>query len=116
MNVTDRFEYATIQDPCRNYCLWEYEAPAPAEDKFRAINLLYHSFELAGIDSRAYDVVDAIRDAIGPFRTVFGIKFIDGALAWEFYFYDYQRRRREGLDLPRAGRDPAVDAVRRRAE
>ena len=94
MDVSDRFEYATDQDPSRNYCLWDYPRPAEAEDKFRAINLLYHSFELAGIDARAYQVVDAIRDAIGPFQTVFGIKYIDGRLGWEFYFYDYQRRQR----------------------
>jgi len=91
----DRFEYATAQDPHINYCLWQYHPAAPAEDKFRAVNLLYHSFELAGIGAGVYAMVDAIRDAIGPFRTVFGIKLIEGRLAWEFYFYDYQRRARE---------------------
>ena len=94
MDAADRFEFATSRDPSRNYCLWDYPPPAPAEDKFRAINVLYQSFELAGIDSRAYRIVDAIRDAIGPFQTVFGIKFIDGRLAWEFYFYDYRRQDR----------------------
>jgi hypothetical protein len=91
----ERFEYATAQDPHRNYCLWQYAPAAPAEDKFRAVNLLYHSFELAGADARLYDMVDAIRDAIGPFRTVFGIKLIDGRLGWEYYFYDYGRRNRD---------------------
>jgi hypothetical protein len=94
MDVIDRFEYATDKDPSRNYCLWEYTPPTPPEDKFRAINLLYQSFEHAGIDHRAYAVVDAIRDAIGSFQTVFGIKLIEGRLAWEFYFYDYRRRDR----------------------
>ena len=41
--------------------------------------------------SRTYE---AIREAIGLFQTVFGIKLIEGRLAWEFYFYDYQRRQR----------------------
>lgn len=91
----DRFEFATAQDPHVNYCLWQYHPAAPAEDKFRAVNLLYHSFALAGIDPRAYAMVDALRDAIGPFRTVFGIKLIDGRLGWEYYFYDYRRRSRE---------------------
>lgn len=91
----ERFEYATAQDPHRNYCLWQYAPAAPAEDKFRAVNLLYHSFELAGADARLYDMVDALREAIGPFRTVFGIKLVEGRLAWEYYFYDYQRRGRE---------------------
>ena len=95
MKATERFEYATSRDPALNYCLWQYAPTRPAEDNFRSINLLLHSFELAGIDERAYDIVDAIRDAIGPFRTVFGVKLIAGRLAWEFYFYDYARRQRE---------------------
>jgi hypothetical protein len=95
VTVGDRFEYAIKSDPSLNYCLWEYPPPVSSEDKFRSINLLYHSFALAHIDARAYDIVEAIRDEIGPFRTVFGIKLLDGRLAWEFYFYDYQRRQRQ---------------------
>jgi hypothetical protein len=91
----ERFEYATAQDPSRNYCLWDYSPARPAEDKFRSVNLLYQSFAHAGVDARAYDIVDAIRDAIGPFRTVFGIKLLPDAIAWEFYFYDYKRIGRE---------------------
>ena len=94
MGVDERFEYATASDPSLNYCLWPYPPPVPPEDKFRSINLLLHSFEHAAIDKRALDVVDAIRDAIGPFQTVFGVKLIEGKFAWEFYFYDYARRRR----------------------
>jgi hypothetical protein len=92
---TDRFEYATSRDPSLNYCLWEYSPAVPAEDKFRSVNLLFQSFDHAGIDARAFDIVDAIREGIGPFRTVFGVKQLDSGLAWEFYFYDYKRRQRE---------------------
>ncbi len=95
MSGAERFEYATADDPARNYCLWDYLPAGPAEDKFRPVNLLYHSFDLAGLDARACAVVDAIRDAIGPFRTVFGIKWLGDRLAWEFYFYDYRRRERQ---------------------
>jgi hypothetical protein len=95
MKGSERFEYATAQDPALNYCLWEYQAPAAAEDKFRSVNLLFHSFQVAGVDERAYDIVEALREAIGPFRTVFGIKALAGALSWEFYFYDYKRVGRE---------------------
>ncbi len=95
MIVTDRFEYATAADPALNYCLWDYPAPAPAEDKFRSVNLLFQSFAHAGIGDRAYDVVEALRDGIGPFRTVYGTKLIGDRLAWEFYFYDYKRRHRD---------------------
>lgn len=91
----DRFEYATAADPHVNYCLWQYHPAAPAEDKFRAVNLLYHSFALAGAGERSYEMVDALREGIGAFRTVFGIKLVDGRLGWEYYFYDYRRRERE---------------------
>lgn len=95
MSAVDRFEFATADDPRLNYCLWEYSPAAPAEDKFRSVNLLYQSFAYAGLDGRAFDCVEAIRDAIGPFRTVYGIKLLGGALAWELYFYDYRRVARE---------------------
>jgi hypothetical protein len=89
------FEYATEQDPSLNYCLWPYPPQAPVEDKFRSINLLYQTFDHTGIDSRAIDIVEAIRDGIGPFRTVFGVKLLGEKVAWEFYFYDYERRQRQ---------------------
>jgi hypothetical protein len=95
MRVAERFEYSTGADPSRNYCLWDYVPAQPAADKFRSVNLLYQSFDHAGVDARAFDIVEAIRDGIGAFQTVFGIKQIGARLAWEFYFYDYERRRRE---------------------
>jgi hypothetical protein len=89
------FEYATEQDPSLNYCLWPYPPQAPMEDKFRSINLLYQTFDYAGIDARSAAIVEAIRDSIGPFRTVFGVKLLGEKVAWEFYFYDYKRRQRQ---------------------
>lgn len=86
-----RLEYATAQDPSLNYCLWPYRPPAPVEDKWRSVNLLYHSLDRAGSDPRVYDIIDAIRAGIGSFQTVFGIKLAGGALTWEYYFYDYKR-------------------------
>lgn len=94
MRLSDRFEYSTASDPARNYCLWDYRPAAPVEDKFRSVNLLWQSFDHAGIDPRAYAIVEAVREAIGPFRTVFGIKQVGAELAWEFYFYDYERQAR----------------------
>ena len=92
--LADRLEYATTADPARNYCLWDYAPAAPVEDKFRAINLLLQSFDHAGMPEPAYALLDALREAIGPFRTVFGVKLVQGRLAWEFYFYDYARTGR----------------------
>jgi hypothetical protein len=94
MIVTDRFEYAADDDPCLNYCLWPYEPIAVMRGKFASVNLLYQSFEVAGINPKVIDVIDLIRGAIGRFQTVYGIKWLGDRLAWEFYFYDYRRTRR----------------------
>jgi hypothetical protein len=96
MRGIDRFEYATAGDPALNYCLWAYSPARPAEDKFRSVNLLFQSFDHAGIDERAFEIVEAIREAVGPFRTVFGVKLLEQRLAWEFYFYDYGRSPSRG--------------------
>lgn len=94
MSLASQFEYSTASDPSLNYCLWQYTPTVPVEDKFRAINLLLHSFEHVGLDDRAHEFIDAVRDAVGPFRTVFGVKWDDGRMSWEFYFYDYERQQR----------------------
>jgi hypothetical protein len=94
MNLAERLEYATEDDPSLCYCLWPYQRPAPAADKFRAVNLLYQTFEMAGMPEGAYAIVEALREGIGPFKTVFGIKWVDGRLGWEYYFYDYLRLKR----------------------
>lgn len=93
-HLGDLFEFALESDPSRNYCLWEYSRPAPAEDKFRAINLLLYSFDVVGALPRGLGIVDAIREEIGAFASVFGVKWDGSDLGWEFYFYDYGRRNR----------------------
>ncbi len=93
--LASRLEYTTADEPLFNYCLWQYQPPAPAAGKYSSANLLYHTFELAGLDERAYEMVDRIRQAIGVSRTVWGVKLLGDQLAWEYYFYDYRRRNRE---------------------
>jgi len=94
-DMSSRYEYTAAGDRYYNYCLWEYEPPASPIGKFRAATLLYHSFEYAGIDERAYRIVQSIREAFGPLNTVWGAKWNGTVLTWEFYFYDYRRRDRE---------------------
>ncbi|MBT7952237.1 MAG: hypothetical protein HN764_11475 [Gammaproteobacteria bacterium] len=89
------FEYTQDDDPYLDYCLWEYEAKAPSVDKFRSINLLYHSFEVADVELEMVDFCNALREVLGDWRTVWGVKNINGNLSWEFYFYDYNRLSRD---------------------
>lgn len=90
-----RLELAAADDPYYDYCLWQYAPAAPPEGKLRSANLLYSSFAVAGMPDRAGELVQAIRGAVGAFNTVWGIKWLEGQLRWELYFYDYRRRARE---------------------
>ena len=88
-------ELTRPEDLYFNYCWWPYQPVAAVEDKLRPVNLLFHSFDCARMTQNAYQVVDLIRTEIGPFRTVWGVKWVEGRLAWEYYFYDYNRRERQ---------------------
>lgn len=89
------FESSQRDDPCLDYCLWDYESNVSRQDKFRSINLLYQSFVTAGVGNEMFELCAALREGIGDWRTVWGVKNVAGDLSWEFYFYDYQRMHRE---------------------
>ena len=108
MNYKDHYEYSTSNDPFRNYCLWDYAPVTPAEDKFRAVNLLWQSFDCAGVGRRGYEIVESIRDRIGYFQTVFGVKFLGDRLAWEFYFLRLRPSRATGINHQGIGCDPPM--------
>lgn len=94
-DLADHIHGATAEDPALDYCLWPYEPPAPVgRDAWRSSALLYHSFAVAGVPERMIALCDALRRAVGPFRTVWGVKHAAGRLSWEFYFYDYARMQR----------------------
>lgn len=88
-------EYTTDRDIFYDYCLWEYKPIVPYENKFRSINLLFHSFNMTNASENFYALVKSIREGIGIFNTVWGIKQEGKDLSWEFYFYDYKRRDRD---------------------
>ncbi|MEY4984610.1 MAG: hypothetical protein RIR62_2876 [Pseudomonadota bacterium] len=86
-------------DAFRDFCQWDYDPPCPpATGMFRQAALLWHSLTLVPCGGELAWMFHAIRDAIGPFRTVWGVKSGAGGLSWELYFYDYDRQdRRTGL-------------------
>ncbi len=90
-----RPEYTTEADIFFNYALWPYKPAVPYANKFRSINLLLHSFEIAGADERMFRLVGGLREAVGASNTVWGVKRIGESVRWEFYFYDYGRSRRQ---------------------
>jgi hypothetical protein len=88
-------EYTAPGDRYYNYCWWNYAPVAETANKLRPVNLLLNSFDVAGMPDRATEVVDTLRQSLGSFRTVWGVKRIANRFAWEFYFYDYKRRERD---------------------
>jgi hypothetical protein len=88
-------EYSKANDLFFDFCLWEYKPTVPWENKLRSSNLLFHSFDVMGLDERARDLVRSIREWAGLSRTVWGMKHQGNRIFWEFYFYDYRRRQRQ---------------------
>jgi hypothetical protein len=88
-------ERTTSRDRYADYCLWDYQPVAPPVGKLRSVNLLWRAIEAAGGGARLKTACAALRDALGPFRTVYGVKKIGDRLSFEFYFYDYARLERD---------------------
>lgn len=93
--TVDRLEYTTHQDLFFDFCLWEYKPVVPYENKFRSANLLYHSFDVANVNERIFQLVQIIREGFGLGNSVWGVKQLGEDIFWEFYFYDYMRIERE---------------------
>jgi hypothetical protein len=88
-------EMAAGGDPPVDFCLWAYEPPAPMRaGSLRGVNLLYAAAELAGCAAPYRQAAASLRAALGPFRTVWGVKRNGSVLSAEFYFYDYDRLTR----------------------
>ncbi|BAU91125.1 hypothetical protein MPPM_2520 [Methylorubrum populi] len=86
-----RLELSAPGDRYADYCLWDYEPVGPTAGRLRSASLLWHSLACAGADPRLVAICDALRDGLGPGRSVWGAKLRDGVTTWEFYFYDYAR-------------------------
>jgi len=91
----DRLEYTTPNDRFYDFCLWEYKPVASFENKSRSSSLLFSALDSVDFDNRIYNLIKAIRDGIGAYRTVWGVKKLGSEISLEFYFYDYNRRDRD---------------------
>lgn len=88
-------ELTAAQDRHYDFCLWEYQPPTAPIGKLRSLNLLNLSFAEHPDRASFAALIAALRDGLGAMRTVWGIKQSAAGLAWEFYFYDYERLARE---------------------
>lgn len=93
--MPDDIEVTSSSDPYLDFCLWAYDPPSIINEPWRSANLLYDSFLEASAPDEAYQLCSLLRENIGEWKTVWGVKQFDGQVSWEFYFYDYQRLERE---------------------
>ncbi|RYE91900.1 MAG: hypothetical protein EOO75_07890 [Myxococcales bacterium] len=73
-----------------DYCLLPYEPPASPDHKLPSAWALARTHALGGATGPAAGaMVGALREALGPGRTVWGAKLdaTSGELSWELYFY-----------------------------
>lgn len=81
-------------DPYFNYCHWPYDPPASGTGKLRPSVLLFKAVSEMPHGSWVTKTLQAIQRGIGEFRSVYGVKRIDGQWALEIYIYDYERQGR----------------------
>lgn len=92
--MTENFtpDIATPNDPPRDFCLWTYTPPRPPTDgDWRGVNLLLRAAELTGGCANIRALIATLRANIGPFHSVWGVKWDRYNLFAELYFYDYDR-------------------------
>ncbi len=99
--ATTPMESCGPDDCFHDYVLLEYEPVASAVDKLRSLNVLVESFALGGVEKEGVALMNAVRRGLGPFRTVWGIKWHHArrALGWELYFYDFKREHAD-ISIP----------------
>jgi hypothetical protein len=56
---------------------------------------LWRAIDASGGGAHLKSACMALRESLGAFRTVFGVKKIGDRLSFEFYFYDYARLERD---------------------
>ena len=68
-------EYSSAEDSFFNYCLWEYRPLAPPSGKFKAANLLHHSFDVGSAHENAFRIVQLISVYLVVLILVLGMIF-----------------------------------------
>jgi hypothetical protein len=93
ITVPHTFEIAVGRDDAyADFCLWPYAlATQPAPDAVQGVSLLFAAANIGNCVPEHQAMVAALRQGLGPFRTVYGVKWNGHALGCELYFYDYER-------------------------
>jgi len=72
-----------------DYCHEPYLPIAPVRGKLSSEALLNNSLLQSSCQKPFLAIIKRIKDAIGPWNTVWGVKLEAGRLTWEVYFYNH---------------------------
>lgn len=67
-----------------------YDPIAPVQGKLSSEDLLYNSLQASAYQKTFLLLVRRIKDAIGSWKTVWGVKLGRFNVTWEFYFYNHR--------------------------
>ncbi len=81
-------------DPYFNYCHWAYDPPTSGVGKLRPSVLMYKAVAEMPQPEWIAETLRVIQQGVGNFRSVYGVKLIDGKWSLEIYIYDYERQDR----------------------
>jgi len=90
--VETELNYVSQDDSFFDYCHYRYNPSVPYIGKLRSYNLLIDSFDFMKCSDDFYNVVELIKDKIGLKNTVWGFKKAGDEFAWEFYFYNWDKK------------------------
>ena len=103
--VTRPLVFSTDEDRYFDYCMQPYDPLRDPRGKLRSEALLWNSVDLAGAPPSLDEVLRAVQARAGRDMTVVGIKYYQGRIWWELYFYD---RLKEDADVRASS---IIDAV-----
>lgn len=75
-----------------DYCLDAYSPISPVQGKLSSNVLLENSFTNSPHEKTLQLLVECIRERIGLWNTVWGVKLQNKALHWELYFYNHGQK------------------------
>ena len=80
-------EFHDRNEPLFDYTMRPYSTGTSTEGRPRSVNVLYRAIAGSSQEDRWMQLIGGLRAALGVDRTVWGIKFADGRLYFELYFY-----------------------------
>jgi hypothetical protein len=74
-----------------DFCLMDYDVPAPTGARLASESLLHRTWRLAGVHDEAAAITERLQARLGRHRTVWGAKYQPERKRWSWELYFYRR-------------------------